>query len=332
MQNNKRISIDNMIVLCHILDDYEEFEKKLIKAMVHGSNRDFVFQLDDVSKGKFRLGSYKARRFYEENKLIVDAINHYSTIPSFINLNYGTNGKIVGDIRFFYEYLVSHKEDIQKILLLINRLKELGFDNIEFNEELDFTKDVYKTSLSQYDNFYLTYVANPEVIPNYTNEINYVTKDSAYKMVLTITGYKEKEISKYNRKIILNSLIFNPYMLPEKLDLEHTYGNLVRLKKEQSDKTSLIRNSVDLNVSILDLDKQYDSTYRIINGLNDSIKHREELVTLLMEIKAELEKLKILGQEYNKNISRNDSLLSQELLEKEKVYYLRRRENDLTSL
>ena len=121
-------------------------------------------------------------------------------------------------------------------------------------------------------------------------------------------------------------------MLPEKLDLEHTYGNLVRLKKEQSDKTSLIRNSVDLNVSILDLDKQYDSTYRIINGLNDSIKHREELVTLLMEIKAELEKLKILGQEYNKNISRNDSLLSQELLEKEKVYYLRRRENDLTSL
>ena len=332
MQDNKMINIDNLITLCHILDDYEEFEKILIKAMKHGSDRDFVFQLDDVSNGKFRLGSYKARRFYEENKLIIDAINHYSTIPSFINLNYGINGKIIGDIRFFYEYLVSHKEDIEKILFLMNKLKELGFDNIEFNDELDFTKEVYKTSLSQYDNFYLMYVANPEVIPNYTNEINYVTKDSKYKMILSITGYKEKEISKYNRKIILNSLIFNPYMLPEELDLEHTYGNLVRLKEEQSDETFLIRNSVDLNVSIFDLDKQYDSTYRIINGLNDNIKHREELVTILMEIKAKLEKLKLLGLEYNRSISRNDPLLSQELLEQEKVYYLRRRENNLTDL
>ena len=332
MQDNKMINIDNLITLCHILDDYEEFEKILIKAMKHGSDRDFVFQLDDVSKGKFRLGSYKARRFYEENKLIIDAINHYSTIPGFINLNYGINGKIVGDIRFFYEYLVSHKEDIEKILFLMNKLKELGFDNIEFSDELDFTKEVYKTSLSQYDNFYLMYVANPEVIPNYTNEINYVTKDSKYKMILPVTGYKEKEISKYNRKIILNSLIFNPYMLPEKLDLEQTYGNLVRLKEEQSDETFLIRNSVDLNVSIFDLDKQYDSTYRIINGLNDNIKHREELVTILMEIKAKLEKLKLLGLEYNRSISRNDPLLSQELLEQEKVYYLRRRENNLTDL
>ena len=332
MQDNKMINIDNLITLCHILDDYEEFEKILIKAMKHGSDRDFVFQLDDVSKGKFRLGSYKARRFYEENKLIIDAINHYSTIPSFINLNYGINGKIIGDIRFFYEYLVSHKEDIEKILFLMNKLKELGFDNIEFNDELDFTKEVYKTSLSQYDNFYLMYVANPEVIPNYTNEINYVTKDSKYKMILSITGYKEKEISKYNRKIILNSLIFNPYMLPEELDLEHTYGNLVRLKEEQSDETFLIRNLLYLNVSIFDLDKQYDSTYRIINGLNDNIKHREELVTILMEIKAKLEKLKLLGLEYNRSISRNDPLLSQELLEQEKVYYLRRRENNLTDL
>lgn len=332
MQDNKMINIDNLITLCHILDDYEEFEKILIKAMMHGSDRDFVFQLDDVLKGKFRLGSYKARRFYEENKLIIDAINYYSTIPGFINLNYGINGKIVGDIRFFYEYLVSHKEDIEKILFLMNKLKELGFDNIEFSDELDFTKEVYKTSLSQYGNFYLMYVANPEVIPNYTNEINYVTKDSKYKMILPITGYKEKEISKYNRKIILNSLIFNPYMLPEKLDLEHTYGNLVRLKEEQSDETFLIRNSVDLNVSIFDLDKQYDSTYRIINGLNDNIKHREELVTILMEIKAKLEKLKLLGLEYNRSISRNDPLLSQELLEQEKVYYLRRRENNLTDL
>ena len=121
-------------------------------------------------------------------------------------------------------------------------------------------------------------------------------------------------------------------MLPEELDLEHTYGNLVRLKEEQSDETFLIRNSVDLNVSIFDLDKQYDSTYRIINGLNDNIKHREELVTILMEIKAKLEKLKLLGLEYNRSISRNDPLLSQELLEQEKVYYLRRRENNLTDL
>ena len=50
MQDNKMININNLITLCHILDDYEEFEKKLIKAMEHGSNRDHIKQEDFMKK------------------------------------------------------------------------------------------------------------------------------------------------------------------------------------------------------------------------------------------------------------------------------------------
>ena len=47
-------------------------------------NRKFIFQLWDISKGKTKLGARKAKKFYAENKSVVDMINQYSSIPVFI--------------------------------------------------------------------------------------------------------------------------------------------------------------------------------------------------------------------------------------------------------
>ena len=324
-KKEKKIDTNNMITLCHIVDEFDEFEKRLIPAISPKYNRNFVFQVWDISEGKFKLGARKAKRFYEENKSVIDAMNQYSNVPMFINENYGCHGEPTGDLRFFYEYLVSHKKDIPKILELVEKLKELGFGKIEFNEELDFTKETYSAYLSLSDNFDLTYVANPQVIPNYTSHIKFTTKDSNYKMKLRLSGIHRKEISDYSRELVLNSLLFDPSTLPKKIDIENIHGQLVRLKNEQQDKTNIIRSSVDLSISVSDLERQFNYSSEIINKLND-VKNKEELVAVLKSMKEYLEKLKTLSAEYDSSISQEEPLLTPEVLEQEKTLYLKRRE------
>ena len=324
-KNNKEIEINNMIVLCHIVDKFDEFEKRLILAISSKYNRNFIFQVWDISRGKFKLCARKVKKFYKENKSVIDVINQYSNIPIFISLNYGWNGEPTGDLRFFYEYLVSHKEEIPKILELLEKLKELGFGQFEFNEELDFTKETYGAYLSFSDNFNLTYVANPQVIPNYTDYINFTTAYSNYKMNLETSGIPRKEISDYNRKLVLNSLLFDPNTLPEKIDVEHIHGKIVGLKNGQQDKINIIRNSVDLSISVSDLERQFNYTNGTISNL-DCIKNKEELVSVLTSMKENLEKLKILSVKYDSSVSKENPSLTPELLENEKTLYLRRRE------
>lgn len=317
--------IINIITLCHIIDDFEEFEKRLFSVISTKYNRDFVFQLWDVSRGKFKLGARKAKKFYEENKSIIDIINKYSNVPMFINQNYSYHGVPSIDLQYFYKYLLNHKEDIKKILELLEKLKDLNFSKFEFNSELDFTKDTYKAYTSIDRNFSITYVANPQVIPNYVGSINYKTNHSNYKMQLALNGFRNKEFSQYSREITLNSLLFDMNTLPEKIDEEHIFKPLLEKKNEQEEKASLIRNSVDLSISILDLEQQFNSTSGIINRLN-SVTNKEELVAVLSSIKGNVEKLKDLSTKYNSEISQQEPLLTPEVLENEKQKYLKRRE------
>ena len=325
MENNKKIDINSIITLCYISDEFDNFEKILIPNISSKNNIGFLSQVCDISQGKFKLGAVKAKRFYEENKMTIDTINQYSDILTFINKNYDCHGKPTSDLRFFHEYLLGNKKEISKILQLLEKVKELGFREFEFNEKLDFTKEVYGVYSSLDDNFSFTYVANPQVIPSYTDYINFTTKDSNYKMELEAFNFSKNEISPYRRKLILNNLFFDPNSLPESIDIEHTHGHLARLKEEQQKTTNIIRNSVNLSISVLDLEKQFDYTNKTINRLEE-IESKEKLVSVLTNMKEDLEKLKTLSIEYDMNVLKEEPLLTTEVLEHEKTLCLRRRE------
>ncbi len=85
-----------------------------------------------------------------------------------------------------------------------------------------------------------------------------------------------KEIANYGRKMKLNSLLFDPRALPEKIDIEHTHGKLVKLKTEQRYKENIIRNSVDLSISVFNLERQFNCSYETISKL-DGLKNKEDL-------------------------------------------------------
>lgn len=318
---NKKAETNNIIALCHIIDHFEEFEKNLMPMISPKYNRDFVFQLWDISKGKFKLGARKAKKFYSENKSIIDTINKYSDITRFINDNYSWHGKPNGNLQFFYEYISSHKEKMEQILDVLGKLSELGFWKFEFNENSDFTKEIYDANPSFKSNFRITYVANAKVIPNYVSHINYMTTDSNYKMELSIIG---EELSEYGKEIVLNSLLFDTKSFPTSLNRENTFEHILRLKNEQKEQSTIIRNSVDLSISISDLEQQLNFTNGTISRL-DGVKNKEELVAILLNIREYVEKLKTLSAEHDSSVSKQEPLLTPEVLEKEKNLYLKRR-------
>jgi len=321
----KKTYINNMITLCYIIDEFEEFEKKLIPAISSKYNRNFIYQLWAISKGELKIGASQAKRFYQDNKSVIDKINKYSNVPMFINLNYDWYGKPNEDLCFFYNYLVEHKEEIPQILVLLEKIKALGFSYLKFNERLDFTKEIYEAYPSFDRNYNITYVANAEVIPNYLNNINYKSTNSNYKIELELIGIENKSISQFGTEIIVNSLLFNPDTLPEKVDKEHIFDDLLNKKEKQNNTNKIVRNTVNLSIAISDLEEQYIHTNEIIERL-DNIANKEELLKALLIIKKELEKLKALNIENENTISIQEPLVTPELLKREKRLYLERRD------
>ena len=326
MGNNYSIEINHLIVLCHIIDkleidEFENFEKKLKVIISTNNNRNFMRNLREISKGKFKLGAIKERRFYKENKSIIDTISKYSNVSKFIHLNYAYLGNPSHNLQFFYQYLIEHKNELDKVLTLLAKLKELGFTSIEFKENLDLTSKQYYINSNHVSDFPIAYVDNIETIPSYGNNIKYKTQHSNYIMYLRINF---NEIYLSNDTIELNSLLFDPNRLPKRIDKETIFDPILKLKEEQQEKSAPIRNSVDLSISILDLETQLGNTAYTINKL-EGVKNKKELIEALFNIKQDVEKLRTLSQQYDRSISEKEPTLTHEILDKEKKLYLKRR-------
>lgn len=324
MERNYNYSAEtrNIIALCHIIDDFEGFRERLMPMISAGYNRNFVSQLLDISRGEFIFGASTARKFYSENKAIMDTINTYSDISRFICSNYGTFGEPYGNLEFFYEFISNHKDEMYKILAVLEKLNELGFDIFEFNENLDFTTEMYGVEPSFRRNRHITYVANLEVIPSYDSYITFRTTGSNYKMDLSTVF---SEIDTYGMRITLNSLLFDPKSFPESINRKNTFDHILELKDAQREQTDAIRNSVNLSVSVENLDMQLVASSIVISKL-DGVENKGEMLAVLESIRQDVEKLKALSLQHDSRVSEQQPLLTPEVLKKEKALYLRRRD------
>lgn len=52
------------------------------------------------------------------------------------------------------------------------------------------------------------------------------------------------------REIVLNSLLFNPEVLPAMVDKSHTFDCLLNAENKQKGEIAILKNSVDLSVSV----------------------------------------------------------------------------------
>lgn len=324
--DNKKIKeayIDNLIALCHILDDYSEFNKNLSNLISTKYNRNDVYYLYEISNGKFMVGTKKVKQFYKKNKVVVDIINKYSDISQFINRNYDCKGKPIesSGLDFFYQYILDNKKDLEKILAVLNKIKELGFDNLKFDENLNFTNTEYQIETKFSHNFNVEYLDNIEIMPNYQRHIvKYKTADSNYKIII-LPSFNE-EISIYFREIIVNSLTFDANRLPESITKKNIFDKIINLANDKKDECAAIRTSVDLSMSLDSLSSNFDSTNNLLSRIDD-IENKDELLKILSEIQLNLSKLKSASTNYNNRLSDKYSI-PEETLQKEKKLYLER--------
>ena len=212
MKTKYKITIENLLSLCHILDNYNLFNQKLAKEINPQNNRKFILKIWEISQGELLFQGKKEKQFYEENKEIIDTINKYSNIYSFIICNYDNYGKPTENLKYFFNYLLKNKNKIHHIISILEKLKELGFNKINFDEELNFNEEIHTLYPVLKENTYITYVANPIVVPNYTEQIRYKSNNSNYKMKFNV-HFENEPLN--IESITLNSLIFDIEILPK---------------------------------------------------------------------------------------------------------------------
>ena len=311
--NNNSANTKNMIAFCHIINEFEKFRKNL--SSINAKNYEsFVQQLYEVSTGNFKIGAKKAKKFYNENKSVIDTINKYSQINEFlIELDVKYETSIV------YKYIMNNKSKTIKIIGVLEELKYLGFERFTLDEEFDFTKKTYEVDKKFKWDFKIIYVDNIEIIPNYGEAISYKTTNSNYEMNLEASS---DNFSNFGKKIYLNSLVFDKNRLPKKIDKETIFNLILNLKNSQKKRNTIIRDSVDMNIKILDFQELLDQIDKRINNLSN-IEYKEKLVLALASIKNDFEKLKEICSEYDSSIIKQEPLLTKEILDNEKKLQLR---------
>ena len=314
-EKNKQMDLRTAIVLCNIVDDFEKFNTELKKIMSGGNSRTNIYRLYRLSiaeKIKDVMANKELIKFYLQNEEIINKIKKHCTLDDFISNNYTQEGNIselscIGEV---YDYLNKHKEDQEKILELFYKLKDLGFNNIIFDEKLDFTTDKYSINSIFNYNEEIVYLDNIEIIPNYDfGVVEYRSEDSNYKMKLK-TLYFDFLIG--DRTIYLNSLLFDLDKLPKKIDMETIFDSIISLKEEKKDQYNKITNSVNFSVKIDDLSNEFYKLNNVVDKL-DTITTTKEIKEVLKSIKELLEDLKNKSKEYDSSITEERNITLESL-------------------
>lgn len=328
MENEKimEMYVDSLITLCHILDNYEEFNNNLIKLNPCKYSPSELHKLYRISKGERVFGAKKLKKFYQENKAVIDTINEHERISSFITSNYsGWNQQITKEkehLRFFYQYLLKNKEQLEQIISVLEKIESLDFSTIKMVEGYDFTEESQSISACGY-NSEIVYYDNIQIEPSYSNAIKYRTTGSNYKMVFEFFLGSIKRCS--NESIILNSLTFAPSRLPDELSPEAMFDYIINLSQKLDDSYSAINSSINFSINIADMQENFESLDKVINELNDA-QTRAEARESLVKIQTELAKLQALSSEYNSSIIEENPELTLQKLDEERKLYLARRD------
>ena len=190
----------------------------------------------------------------------------------------------------------------------------MNISKIEFNETFDFTKEQENINTNFKINFDYSYYDNIEILPNYSHEyIRYTTTKSDYKIKLGCSLTNKP----FLKSIVVNNLWFNPDLLPDKITKENTFDKIVALRKNKSKDNISLRNIIDLEIGIEDIENNFKNFNNYVEKVDD-IKTKQELINLLKIAKNNLEQIQSVCTNYNNIIFENNPDINEELIVKEK--------------
>ena len=326
--NSIKINVKNALALVSIMEDYEIFDKALINLLNDEENKmDALWDLWMISRGEGYISSNRVIEFYKNYKYIIDKIIKYINMRDFIFLNYSwrlNEPGIEHKNLEFLKYLEANKSEMNRILLNLEKIDQLGFTDVELNEEFDFSQETHKMDLNKSKNSEIIYLDNLEPVVNYNcDDMAYKTSFSNFKITLPIVcGCVNDKAMRIN----VNSLTFDSELLPLELAYEPIFYKIINLQKQRLSEYNAVRNSVDLSVGAKNIELlllQYNSTISRMTEVNN----KEELVKLLETMNITLGKIREFINNYNQQIIENSSVITAKLLEHERQDYIVKRLN-----
>lgn len=307
------IRIIDVITLCHIVDEFEEFTQNLAKFSKGMLGEYNLCQLYNYIMNVDAFVKRDTKAFYVDNYRVLDAIYKYSNISNFLLIYFDRkNGRFSKEITQMYKYINNNKEDKDKILAVLNKLSELGFEHINFAENKKFD-GIYEQDKSGLSHCYFL-DGDLEVIPSVEN-IKYKSKEANYKIRLDA-------IPEIGSEITLNNLIFDSSSLPECVKYENTIKRILNLKEEKKDSYDVLSDAVKLNYNIEKLAPILERIDEIIINIHNCEykKFAKEQVDVAKHAILELQWMLA---NYECDIV-EEGLIKKEILEEEKTKYKKR--------
>lgn len=312
----ENIRIKNAIALCHIIEGYENFINDI--ELVWEKNNYFYF-IEDLKKVSFKeniFGKRDAKKFYEKYNWIINTINEYSRIDTFLFEILDDKNK-QQSMYVLYEYLLKNEACIEQILNLLEWIKTLGFQSILFDETADFTKEEYNVVQEPIRNYNanIGYLENLERIPSYGNEkIKYKSNGSHYKIKFNYTLAGNKFLM--DSTIYLNSLLFAPSLLPlVGCTSDILFEKIIDLKYDKVEECQKLTDAVNVKLKLMDLKSELRSAKQTIEKIYNSAEQKN-LEDALLYMELELARMEQVDCENDKELMENNSI-TEDILKRE---------------
>lgn len=281
---SEKVYVTDIMGLCIIFNEYKQFLHR-IQVLNKDSQDNFESLISLLRDEKAEVNT-KVKKFYYDNIKLIEKLKSKlgnEMAAYFIaQLYYISIFKTIGN---FYNYILKHKIDINKLYKLLERIKNLGFEEFDFCENADFSHEINNISEDLKRNLVINYFENIQVIPSYPGNIAYYSEGSSYLITLSPT-----DIFSFRPSIKLNNLEFDPNCLPDKLDVKEFFSKLLMENQRYNGGINAIKYCKDFDNPISNLQLTINKLNELKNRI-DSEETKDRLTTLLNSLEEEFNRL-----------------------------------------
>jgi len=307
----------DLIALSFIIDEFDEFCDDLEKLTNSGLDMMYINRsLERLRLNQKGFIDKRIKDFYRKFSKQIFYINNHIPFSEFLDCNFDlVTGQPTPDSKEMHDYLLKHRDENYKVLDILFKLDKLGVDQIMFNEYFDFTKQIYNLNRDFLRNVKVYYIENAEPLPTYDkNFIKYKTTDSCYELQIL-----PSHDNNYTNSTVIktNSLLFDVSRLPSNISKHVIFDELIEKSLEVEDESQSIRESVDLNIGLIDMEMAIHSLMKTADSLR-YYDDRSKVISALTKIRDGLDELQIVTLEYDNKIVKNNEGINHNVLEEEK--------------
>lgn len=236
--------VDILITLCKILNRFDS----LCNDFIYSYNFDNLY--NHVEFLERNVNGEAHDKFYMDlygiHKEELDFINKEIGIKRFFCSAYEYDGYMNNNFKIMYRYIKSNKNNVDKILELLNKIKGLGINTVILDNYHMFNCYKYTINKDFASNRVINYVTDVELESTYNNEFTYKSNNDDFILTLFIS---DGEFYYSSSHIVVSNLLFDGSILPDKIDME-CFNKIINSLSETDRKNKIIINVNEINVII----------------------------------------------------------------------------------